>query len=562
MPKVKNHIIETKKDYSSVAFRIFVAVFCCLIIGRVGKIGVLGAIVVGYVLGDFATLVLAFIIVCSVSYILFKKKIDFHHISFIGFMFIYVAFSMYAHLGLYEPLGMVDSTVLSKTIRLYRNYLYNYEFTYCFGGGIVAAIFVQIAAYLLGKTGTILLGICFILIGISFFAHMNFISFLRGGKIKEIPRVVINYCKNYIEHIHYPNIPKKNALKKRVNINMLDDHDEGVSFTLQNEINKERFDEFKKFVKDNKMYCFVDAFYTSYSCSRFTLRVGMKNDDDIKKINSFFNRNCFYLKEGSDISLEFPNQFRKLLTLKNVLMSDTKNMILPVAVDVDNSVISLDMNKGRLIVVVGEENSGVKTFIRSFLISIFMKNIAFSNVYFYDLYEDFNVINNTSIKYINNIRSAGIALDEAFNEYERRSEILKYLDADNILEANQIIKKNHPELEVMLAEFHILYLDLSSISSSLLQKISYAIRFTLRVGIHIIVCCRTASQMEKLDLNNCDIIAFKTSDVGMSLKLFSSDMACRLLKKGDCLIISDGKTSHGQAPYISISDFNDIVKKI
>jgi len=563
MAKTKNQIVENKKNntYLSNALCIAIAIFCVLLIGRVGSAGTKIFLFVNFLLGDFSTLILAIVLVYSVLYVLFKKKCDFHHISFIGSVFIYIAFSMFAHMGLYEALSMTDKTILSKTLSLYKNYMIHYEDSYSCGGGVIAAIFVQISSFLLGKMGTILLGICFILIGLSFFANMNILKFFKGGKLSKIPKNIIRGVLDYVNNIHYPSGTKV-VNHKKISLSMLSDHDEQVSFTLQSQINKEKFDDFKRFIRDNKIYCVTDTFYTSYSSSRFVLKMANKNDDAFRMMSSFFNNNCFYIKRDNEYYLEIPNQFRKLLTLKSLLLSVEKDKLLPLACDVDSNIINLDMTKGRMIVLVGDETSGLKTMIRSILVSILIKGLPYSDIYFYDLYNDFSVLNNSSIKYINNERSASIALDEAFSEYERRSEILKYLDCDSIDEANKIIKNNHSEIGLILPIYHFILMDLTKINTSLLQKISYAIRFTLKVGINLVFCTRSRNELSKLELNNSDIICLYTSDVTTSLKLFGSDMASRLQKKGDVIISSDGRVYHGQAPYISIEDFNTILKKI
>ena len=101
---------------------------------------------------------------------------------------------------------------------------------------------------------------------------------------------------------------------------------------------------------------------------------------------------------------------------------------------------------------------------------------------------------------------------------------------------------------------------MTKVSASLVQKISYAIRFTLKVGIQLILCCRNRNALSKLELNHSDLIVVQTTDVSTSLKLFGSEMACKLQKKGDVLIASKGKVFHGQTPYISIQDFDSIIR--
>ena len=113
-------------------------------------------------------------------------------------------------------------------------------------------------------------------------------------------------------------------------------------------------------------------------------------------------------------------------------------------------------------------------------------------------------------------------------------------------------------MEPILPQFHFLCLDLATISSALYQKISYAIRFSTRVGMTMVVVARNKNALAKLEMNKCDIMAFNMSDVSTSVKLFGSDMACRLQKKGDVLIRKDGTLHHGQTPYVSVADFEKI----
>lgn len=561
MPKTKTHIIEKKKDYISVALCIATMILCILFIGRIGSAGGKIALFLSFIFGDFSTAILAFIFGYSLYFMIRKKKLDVHHISFIGCIFIYIAVSMFAHLGLYDGLNMTNRTVLSKTLRLYRNYLESYETTYSCGGGIIAAILVQMASFLLGKTGTILLGLCFILIGISFLVHFDWFAFLRGGKITQIPKRFWEGCVSYVKNIHYPNLTSKKTAK-RLSLSILEDQEEPVHFSLQNEINKEKLEDLKRFLRDEKIYGMADMYYTSYSSSRIPLRFAHKSEADFKKIAGFFQRRCFYLKKNEEYSLEFANQFRKLLTLKSMLISEKKDDKIPLATEINQQVIRLDSKEGKLLVLYGDIGSGIRTFLRCFLVTLFLKEIPHDEIYFYDFENDFSVLQSSSIRYINNERSAEIALDEAFSEYERRSEVLKYLDCQTITEANEKIKKSQPTMTPLFPIFHILYVDLSTASPALLQKISYAIRFTLKVGIQLMICCRNKNAIGKLDLNQSDLMVFQSSDVSTSVKLFGSDMACRLQKKGDVLIRINGQMYHGQTPYISTKDFENVMKRI
>ncbi|MDE5547083.1 MAG: hypothetical protein K2I88_06430, partial [Anaeroplasmataceae bacterium] len=167
MPKVKNHIIREKKDYLYIAICIGVSILCIILIGRVGLAGRTLALFFSFLIGDFSTVVLAFILGYCIIFLFLKKKLDFHHISFIGSVFIFVAFLMFAHLGLYDALGMSSTNILSKTLDLYKHYLKSYNISYSCGGGIIGALILQVSCLLVSKIGSILLGIAFMIIGIS-----------------------------------------------------------------------------------------------------------------------------------------------------------------------------------------------------------------------------------------------------------------------------------------------------------------------------------------------------------------------------------------------------------
>lgn len=558
MPKVKKQIIKEKKDYLYVLIGVIIIVMCIFLIGRVGTLGNYLGLLFSFIFGDFSTLILAIILLFTLNFLVFKKKFDYHNISFIGTIFISIAVLMFAHIGIYDALDMNNYNIITKTINLFNNYLKNYEITFSCGGGIVGAIALQISCLLIGKIGSIIVGIALIVIGVSYFANIDVFKLFKGGKFSKIPKFCLKNFIGYFKNINF-NLDSVKTSKK-ISLNMLEDTDAIINFSMQIEINKEKFDNFKQFIKENKIYCMCDQFCTSYSSSRFILKFANKNDNDLRLILNFFNRNCFFIKNNNEIFLDYPNQFRKLLTLKNLLVDQKNDNNIPIGIDLNGNRLDIDISMGKFITIIGDYNSGIKTFLRTLILSILIKNINYENIYFYDLENEFPSLNNSKFKYINNERSASIALDEAFNEYERRSEILKYYNADTIKEANSLIAKKNESIKIMNPIIHILYFDIKKFSDTLLQKIIYAIRFSIKVGITIIIVARNKNSIVNLELNKSDIIAFNVGDVGLSVKLFGSDMACRLQKKGDILYRKNGAVYHGQAPYVSCNDFENIVK--
>ena len=558
MAKVKNHIIEDKSDYFKIAIDIGICLFCVFMIGRVGVLGSYLSLFLAFLVGDYSTFLLCIILVSTILNILFKKQIDVHHIFFIGAIFILLGLLMLTHIGLYDSLGMDNKNILAKTLNLYKHYLKVYEMSYSCGGGLIGGALLQVACLLTGKIGGAIIGVALILIGISYFTNVKLFSIFSGGKITLVFKKGMEFIGKYFKNIKIPT--KERIHHKRITINDLEDVEVESNFVLQNEINKEKFEDFKRYIKENKIFFLLDGYYTSYSSSRFVLKFAKINDLDLKVINNYFNRQAFLIKNVNEYYLDYPNQFRKLLTLKNML-SNLRKEDIPLLKDVNGKNVVFDYNSGKNIVVVGDENSGVKTCIKSLLTSFVIKGINHSDIYFYDFNEEFKILANSNIYYVFDEKGAFNSLDELFNEYERRLEVLKYFNSENIIEVNNQIKRNNLNINLLTPIVHIFNIDLVNASETLLSKLIYAIRFSGKVGINIIVVARNKNELSKLELNRMDILCFNINDITTSVKLFGSDMALRLMKKGDVLLRMDNIIYHGQTPYISTSDYEKICYK-
>ena len=73
-----------------IAINIGVCLFCIFMIGRVGVLGQYLSLIFAFIVGDFSSFILVIIFISTIINILFKKKIDFHHIYFIGGIFIFL----------------------------------------------------------------------------------------------------------------------------------------------------------------------------------------------------------------------------------------------------------------------------------------------------------------------------------------------------------------------------------------------------------------------------------------------------------------------------------------
>ncbi len=558
MPKAKVKLKEEKKNYFSIAVGIFLTIFCVLMIGRVGNFKFV-YLLLRIVFGDFSIFVLLFTVFYSIKDLVLNKKVDLHHIFFFGVILIYFGLSVFAHLGLYDALMMTNRTVMSKTVALYGRYFRHFEQDFSCGGGIVVALVLQVIMFIGGKIGAILLAIGCIGVGICYIIDFKLFSFIKGGRLKQIPIQFYHSVRDYFKNMHYPKTQSKSP---KIPLSILMDNEEVVNFTLQQEINKERFEALKTYISKNHIYCVCDSFQTSYTSSRFVLKLAHKSESIISEISGFFNKCCFFIKNDLVVYVEISNQFKKLLTLKSILLAHDNPGGIVLGMDIDNHGIELEIQQGKTLCVLGDLTSGVKTFIRSFVASLLFKGYLPEDIYFYDLFHEFGILNGSRLHYINNDRSASIAFDEAFSEYERRSEVMKYLEVDTIGEANKKIRTMGSEYEEMKPIFHIIFFNVSMFDTNILQKLSYILQFGIKVGMIICVIIRDRIGLHKINMGNCDIVSFYLADVATSVKVFGCDIACRLQKKGDFLYQTKNRLYHGQTPYISLDDFEKIIHRL
>ena len=556
MSKEKNKLNHNKREYLYIAICILLVIFCILLIGRVGKLSII-YLFISFIFGDFTSLLLLITLISAIASLIFKKKFDYHHIYFIAGVLMYISASLFCTLGLYSPLNMTNKTILSKTFDLYSRYLKSYDMSYSVGGGIIVTALAQLIGLISGKIGIILVAGSLLVIGGSYVIDIDVFKILRGGKIKLAATSLKDKLFGYVKNIHYPDGDK--ALK--IPLTILMDNEEPVSFVLQQQINKRIYDDLIEYIKDKRLSLLPIGFNTSYTSSRFIVRAPNKALGIDADICQFFEKNCFLIKNGLDINIEIANQFKKLLTLKSVLLSHGRKNEFILGIDIDNNALGIDLYVGRALVILGDSASGIKTFIRGYLASLLIKGYKEKSIYFFDFNSEFKILSTTKMHYANDYKAASVIIDEIFTEYEKRSEAFKYLDVDNLIDANKAIKQMGPEFEAMGPIFHIFFLK-ADIQLDMLKKLSYLIQLAPKVGMSLFIVVRDKADLLKLNLSNCEILSFNISDLSTSVKLFGSDMACRLQKKGDLIYQCQGKIYHGQSPYVSLDDFEKIIYRL
>ena len=376
MAKEKIKKKEGKKEYFYIAIGIFIIIISFLLLARIGYMRNI-YLYISFIFGDYTFLVLVFIIIFSICNLIINKPIDIHHIYFIGVSFIFLGISAFCHLGLYDPLAMSNSTIFTKTIKLYKNYIQSYQDSYTVGGGIISAIILQLVGFVSGKIGIILLGIAFLIIGGSYLFDVNVLKLIKGGRIREYFNDLINNITSYFKGIHTPLDDKKNV---KIPISTLMDKDGGTNFSLQDEINNEKYKEMVDFIHNKRITCIPKGYMTSYTSSRFIVSLPHKSDNVRVELTGFFNKCCFVIKNNLEMKIEVSNQFKKLLTLKSVLLGEELNDDIILGIELDGTKMIFETKNGSTLLLIGDYGSGLKTMARSILASLLIKEIGRAHV--------------------------------------------------------------------------------------------------------------------------------------------------------------------------------------
>ncbi len=566
MPKIKTKQKSDEKNYFYEILGILFCLISLIILGRLGKAGIYLNLILKIIFGDYAILLLIFLFFLGLLGIIKKRFINFRHIAFIGLIFIYLGVSMLAHLSIYDALLCDNSNITSETFNLYKNYFSNYEVSYITGGGVIGCLVMQLNLFLFGKTGMIVISIIFIIIGICFMFQTNiFEKLFKGNHFKNIIKKSFFMFKSYFTNIE--TTKKYNPKRKYFfGLNILQDIPTSENFILQSQINKEVALNLEKFISINKINAVFSEQITSFSSSRFIIKLDQAYDVKLFKeqMNDFFSKKCFIYKKNNNYYIDVPNQFKELLTAKRLYTETIKDDGLAVGYEVNKEILRISLEDTNAIFLIGDYGSGIRSFIKSLIVQIFLKYQFDVKILFNDNTKSFDYLDfiSNELRYLKDEKQMLEYLEEEFMEYERRVELFKFLDVETLDKANENINAAHPNIKKLYPYFNIFYLDYEKISNDLIMKINFLIKFGFNVGMYSIIVVRDKESISKLQVQNSKAIFFKTEEILLSLKMLGNDLSCYLQKKGDILFLDQNELYHGQTPYLSESDFQNFIKRL
>lgn len=565
MPKMKNEIVEKKRDYFYEVTGSAIVILSLVLLGRLGKAGYYLYLVFRIVFGDFSVILLVILFGLGLRGLIKKKYVDLRHISVLGFALVYLALAMFCHLALYDELGMTNSNVISKTFDLYKHYFTNYEISYVFGGGMFGAFFFQIVIILFGKIGLIVISLVILFIGISFLFQTHFIELLikRGYFTKLFKKTILGFF-GYFSNLHKTKNPRVKQKTLHFGIDILSDIKSNQNILLQEQINNESKENLFDYIKQNKLGVTIRSLSTSFSSSRFEL--GIINRESVKQISEkiilFFNKNCYAFMQDNYLYVDINNQFRELLTLKRMML-DYMEEKFSLGVDVYNKPIEIEMDKYNALIFIGDYGSGIRNAFKCFMVECIITLKGLLNIMMFDYKHEFDeILGLGSIgKYCNDYEESKGLLEDYFQEYERRMELFKFLNVNDLEEANAEIENGHAKLNQLLPIYVFFPNGFTGMPFELVQKVNYLMRFGHNAGIYVVIGIRNLDELQKLNIQNTLICFFQTKEIMLSLKVLGNDQACYLQRKGDVVLMKEGLTIHGQIPFISENNYLEVLKK-
>lgn len=558
MAKEKRMREVEEKNYFKELLAFFTAIVMLIFLGSLGTLGHYGSLIAKIIFGEYSFLILGLILFSMLKLIVKGTGLNFSSLSFQGFIFLFLAISMLSHLTIYNELGLTTKSIFSKTISLYKGYFSSYQSSYYVGGGILGLIMFQITILLLGKIGVIIIGIALIIMGLSYLLNNSVWDFIKKyRKIFRFGGKITGKIKYFVKRLSIPK-EKEHKARPRPNISLLNDVRTSSNIILQQELVKEYEFKIKNELELPNFKYTQSILNTNFTC--YIFEQINQNEKERITISQLFNHECIFLSQNNYLLVDMPNRFKELLTLKKVLL-EYENEI-PFGINSFNDLIAFNIREFKPFLLAGAAGSGIKTFIRSFISSLIINHSGSFKIRMLDARRELRELKGLENKiiYAESVGDINKQIEELIFEYDKRYELLKYLEVNDYLDGNELILERFKQLDLVEPTYIFINTGMNFLPSATIDKINYLLASGRRVGFYIFLIIRE-NEMFNLNISQFNKLIFKLKDLSLSLKLLGADKACFLSYKGDFLYIENEKISHAQAPYCSMTDYLRLLEK-
>lgn len=565
MPKEKKQQqVQAAKDFYSEIIATLMILLCLVLLSELGAVGVLLKQVFQIGFGDFYFIIVIFLIADGIYALLKGHFFNMHSLRFHGFILFMVSLLMLNHISFISVYGVNNGSILSDSLNLYKDVIFASDHLESFGGGLIGAIMTQIFIVLFSRIGAIIFGIIFMVLSLSFITNLNFRSIIYGvsfcgKKIKGIGLKVFRYFAN----IHYPT--KKERIDKRdllITLNLLNEIRSNPNDVLQQKISFDTKQVIINYLYQNNAFVANEKMQCGYSYTRY-LFVGNFFNLKLEHLDKILGTKVLGYQETERLILEVPNKIKKLLCLKTLLLKSHPND-LPIGLEINETLFNFLPLETEHLLISGDYNSGITSFIKSFIITLI-----------YRLKDDFNLIicdyddKLNEFKYFPNLfypiskkeEKFDILIDELTYELEKRLNIIKQFNVNDYLALNEKLKEAKKDI------IKPIFLVISNINNLLdkgyriEQKLLYFLKFAHKAGIHLLMITRNHGLPESLVSNTKSKLLFKSNSIEQSFEILENKNGCFLTGNGDALMIQNPNIYHLQIPYLAKEDFERVINK-
>ena len=539
-------------------------IFSVVLFAKLGTVGKLLTIFLKVLFGDWYLLIVVLILIYGMYLILNHHGFNFKNQRFLGYILCIFSFLMLSHFSVHNYIINESGSYFGLTWNHYRTFISSQQETYL-GGGLIGALFFYVFFSLLGKVGVILISLIFIILGITMIvnkpitevATMSFRMFKKLGK----------YRKSFNEFFKYEigknekSINNIYEVRKKITLKHLDDYKNYNFLKSQEKYIEETKPIISSVLNDLGLKHRNIQTFSSYSSSLIVYHI--YDEYDLNKIGlklgNLIDENLYLSKVKNTLSIEINNKFVSILSLKELLMKQPMlyNYLIPIGINAKNQLEEIDISKEANLLIIGDYDVGIKSFINSFILSSIIK-VGIENIeyHLYDEVGDFNdyhylfkSVNNGEFKdYLNNLIQL---IDERVNLLSLKN--IHQVDEYNIVMSQE--KKGTLKRLIYIIElddfnrnYDYKYID---------DKIMYLIQVGRDIGIYVIFVSRNIKKVSTI-LYSLFRYRFIFNIGKNKTNLIESKQLDVLINKGDCIFHRDANIKRIQCPKITIEEYKKI----
>lgn len=276
---------------------------------------------------------------------------------------------------------------------------------------------------------------------------------------------------------------------------------------------------------------------------------------------------------GGYLCIDVPRPEREFVYLKDVIdRVDYKSPVtFPIGLDIDGNVVTIDLadSTSPHLLIGGATGQGKSELLKSIIVTLATKNTP-ETVQMYLL--DPKKVEFTKFKKFQEVKAVITEVKDAINlleslaeEMDRRYDLLREYEVNNIDKYNQLVLDKKPHIVVIFDEFADFILNEKEVKESLENLIKRLTGKARAAGIHLILATQRPDAEIVTGVIKANLparIAFRTSTGMNSRVIIDTEDAKDLLGKGDLIYVKESNPIRIQAPYIPDNEIDLILNHI